>query len=683
MRKDAGRKETPEDGDVGVALPSRRGFLTVAATAAPLAGILATSAPAAAQDGSAPAAPGAGAPGGIPPIRVSPDAIASLATPPTTPTFEGAGMSASQVFAMLAKQENLSSLFCCPGAYSVMNSVAQIGIPTYGMRTEVGAAYAAEGFARATGEVSSVCGFAAIGAAVMANGLAVAKGANSPVLVLTEAGNGGGGGPAEGGRSYVSQKAITKSLTKHQGVASGADIYQTSAAAFRALKTGVPAPVHLMFEGMGGGRGSNQRFTSPTQLPGFSDKAPDYTSSRPTPGSKEIAQAVDMISRAERPVLIAGHGVFHRKAWDTLKAMVDKHEMAVCDSGPMRGHFPTDHRLSGITAPDAMLSADLVIFVGQYKMPPKGSYRVHPEAKCIQVDPEAGALGKEWPAELTIASDEAYFLEALAAKLPRKKRPNWVSEIAAAKKVYEGELDESYAQGLKHSQATGFIHPAVIGKELSDFLYRGKIDPKQTAVGFGGFTSLRFIPSRLQYNRPGQGIVGPYGFQSIGPDLCQMLGVAAAVKMGVGPQAAYKGAPVLVQTTDAGAGFCLMEMDTAVKYKLPLIVVIFNNDAWGTWTFSTKGNRTFSDGNDLRGLHAHLFQENLRYDLAAEALGCRGEYARTPEQLRAALQRAYDHAAKESLPTVINVQSIKEYSSNTQYPTRGHGYAGPGTTALT
>jgi thiamine pyrophosphate-dependent acetolactate synthase large subunit-like protein len=564
-----------------------------------------------------------------------------------------------------------------------MNSIAQIGIPTFGMRTEAGAAYAADGFARVTGEVTAICGYAGIATTVMTNGLAVAKGANSPILAMAEAGNGGGGGPEDGGRCYINQRAIAASLTKYQGTANGADIYKSGAAAFRALKTGVPAPVHLEFEGMGGGTGANKRFTSPSELEGWSDKAPDYDKSRPTPSSKELAQAVDMISRAERPVLIAGHGVFRTKAWDTLRALAEKHEMAVCDSGPMRGHFPMDHPLSGVTSADAIMGSDLVVFVGQYKMPEKGSYRVGPDAKAIQVDPEADALGKEWPAELQICSDEAKFLEGLAANLPAKKRPGWVAELAAARKKYQGELDESYAQALKYTQATGFIHPAVIGKELSDFLYRGSIDPKQTIIGFGGFTTLRYIPSRLQYNRPGQGLVGPYGFQSIGPDLTQMLGAAVASKMGVGPQAAYRGAPVVVQTTDAGMGYCLMEMDTAVKYKLPLIVVIYNNNAWGTWTFSTKGDRIFSDGNDLRGEHAHLFQEHLRYDLIAEGLGCRGEYVRTPEELRAALKRAYDHAAKESLPTVINVQSIKEYTSGLLYPARGHGYAGPGTTALT
>ena len=67
-------------------------------------------------------------------------------------------------------------------------------------------------------------------------------------------------------------------------------------------------------------------------------------------------------------------------------------------------------------------------------------------------------------------------------------------------------------------------------------------------------------------------------------------------------------------------------------------------------------------------MHLHLFQENLRYDKMAEGLGCKGEYVRTPEEFRDALKRAYDHAAKEGLPTLINCQAIKEFTEANKYP---------------
>jgi thiamine pyrophosphate-dependent acetolactate synthase large subunit-like protein len=67
-------------------------------------------------------------------------------------------------------------------------------------------------------------------------------------------------------------------------------------------------------------------------------------------------------------------------------------------------------------------------------------------------------------------------------------------------------------------------------------------------------------------------------------------------------------------------------------------------------------------------MQMYLFQENLRYDKLAEGLGARGEYVQTPEQLREALKRSYEAAAKESLSTVINVQAVKEFTSAKHYP---------------
>ena len=64
--------------------------------------------------------------------------------------------------------------------------------------------------------------------------------------------------------------------------------------------------------------------------------------------------------------------MFQRKAWEPLIVAAEKNDIAVVTSGPMRGHFPDDHRLSASLSPDALMSADLVVFVGQYCMPSPG-----------------------------------------------------------------------------------------------------------------------------------------------------------------------------------------------------------------------------------------------------------------------------------------------------------------------
>ena len=94
--------------------------------------------------------------------------------------------------------------------------------------------------------------------------------------------------------------------------------------------------------------------------------------------------------------------MFQRRGWDPLRRVAEKADIAVATSGPTRGMFPDDHRLSLMAAPDALLSADLVIFVGQYCMPSPSEYRFSPEVRAIRVHPVQEDLGRNWPLELGI-----------------------------------------------------------------------------------------------------------------------------------------------------------------------------------------------------------------------------------------------------------------------------------------
>ena len=170
----------------------------------------------------------------------------------------------------------------------------------------------------------------------------------------------------------------------------------------------------------------------------------------------------------------------------------------------------------------------------------------------------------------------------------------------------------------------------------------------------GIFVGAGFCPSPDT-----QGVVCAYQYGAIGPDMAMMIGAGAAVQRGVGPQAPYKGAPTLVVTSDAGVAYSMFELDTAAKYKIPIISVIYNNNSWGMWPSALSS---------ARSMHMYLFQENLRYDKMAEGLGARGEYVRTADEMRAALKRSYEVASKENISTLINVQALKEFTSGKDYP---------------
>jgi len=305
------------------------------------------------------------------------------------------------------------------------------------------------------------------------------------------------------------------------------------------------------------------------------------------------------------------------------------------------------------------MSADLVVFVGQYCMPNPGEWTLAPGVMTIRVHPEPTDLGRNWPLDLGIVSDEKFFLEALADGLPQKKRDSWVAELAAERAKFDKANLDYYALGLKYSRDTNALHPCVIAKEVHDLLYKGDIDPKQTVTAIGGSTMWSWVSRWLRAQRPGQEIEAGYQFGAMGPDMAMGMGASIAVQRGVGPQAPYKGAPVVVVTGDGNVGYSLMELDTCAKYKLPLITVIYENDAWGTFIEAL---------NVPRAMHMYLMQENLRYDKIAEGLGVRGEYVRTPEELRSALKRSYDEAAKNGTPTLIAAQGIKEFTIPKLYP---------------
>ena len=102
---------------------------------------------------------------------------------------------------------------------------------------------------------------------------------------------------------------------------------------FAKLKTGVPRPVHLDFPG----EVATKMFESAEDLSYYHDKSKYRTESKPHPSRKDIAKALAMIGKAERPIIVASTGVFYSKGWDALKAVAEKADIAVVESGPSRG----------------------------------------------------------------------------------------------------------------------------------------------------------------------------------------------------------------------------------------------------------------------------------------------------------------------------------------------------------
>ena len=591
----------------------------------------------------------------IPSVRIPKEIPESLAEEEQVGQFEGRGISGAEVFARVCKDEGLAGLFCCPGNYTVINAIAAAGIPAYGGRTEGAMCSAADGFIRTTAEPAATSGTEGPGFTHMIMNIAAANAARSPLMVLAS-NTRISADDREGGIQTAYQQPTTVGMKKYgKRLISPNRVHEYAGYAFRQMKSGVPGPVHLDFPG----EVSRARFTDPSELTDYHDKSKYRTESRANPSAAEMDRAADLIKRAERPMLVAGNGVFQRKAWDVLKTVAEKNDLMVVESGPGRGHFGDGHRLSANTAGDALMSADLVIFVGQYSMPRPREYLFNPDVTTIRVHPEQEDIGRNWPIDLGIVSDEKLFLEELAERLPKRSRDTWVAEVAAARKAFEDFNDELYGLGLKYSRDTGALHPAVIAKEAADYFYRGDIDPKQTVTTVGGWTILRNAVRWVRAFRPGQYVNTIYQYAPIGPSMAMALGTGIGVQRGVGPQAPYQGAPVLCIASDAGAAYSIFELDTFNKYKIPAVVLVYNNDSWGMWPAAVRSKRS---------MHMYLFQENIRYDKTAESLGAYGEYASTPEQLRGALDRCYKVASEQRIATLINCKGMKEFTSSRDFP---------------
>lgn len=629
---------------------SRRDFLAKSAIGAGgVAAAAATSTEAAAQTGVIGSAGAAAAS-----ISIPADLTKSLGEIPDLGSFEK-GMTGAQVFAKACKDEGLGALMCCPGNYTVIGAIATAGVPAYGGRTEGAMCAAADAFARVTGEVAATSGTEGPGFSQLMMEYASAYFANTPLLLLASNMRMSAEDRNNGVQMQL-QQPMTEGIKKWgKRLIMPNRVWEYAAYAFRQLKSGVPGPVHLDFPG----EVASARFTEASQLERYWEKSKYRSESVAHPAPKEVTEAVAMIQRAERPLIVAGPGVFYHKAWEALHRAAEKNDIAVSATGPMRGHFSdSGHRLSANTAEKALGSVDLVVVVGQYQMANVGEWQFSPDAKIIRVHPEAEDLGRNWPLELGIVSDERAFLEALADALPKRSRPKWVDELAAARKAFDAQNDELYALGLKYSSQTNVLHPAVIGRRMADFMYRGTIPKEQTTFVIGSYTGSHWVRRWLHAYRPGQFDNVQYQYLPIGPDFGHLFGAGVAMQLGAGPQKAYQGAPVIGFTGDAGCGYSIMEMDTFAKYKIPAVMVVYNNDAWGI----------FDLGNTPRSRHMYLFQENLRYEKIAEALGCRGEYVRTPDELTAALKRSYDIAAKERVSTIINAQSHKDFTSAALFP---------------
>jgi acetolactate synthase I/II/III large subunit len=361
---------------------------------------------------------------------------------------------------------------------------------------------------------------------------------------------------------------------------------------------------------------------------------------------ESAAKIMDMITQSNKPIVIAGSGAWYSDAGAELTEFAEKTGIPVFTLGGGRGTIPDTHPLcfesSLAIRPGASLvantQADLVLFLGsRLSLFYIFGDIFSKEAKFIQVDIEAEEIGRNRSVDLGVVSDIKAMLRELIAITDRKKIgptmksrfKEWVETITAA-----DEAGKAQAKPMWESPDVP-IHPLRLAREINDFMNRDDdivvADGGDTATWMGMTRTVRKPGHYLDY--------GLYGCLAVG------LPYANAAKL-LNPDKR-----VLLVIGDGSVGFNFMEFHTAIRNRLPIVVVVANDMLWGMIAHSQqlRLGHSIKDGTEL-GL--------VRYDKLVEALGGFGAYAEKPEEIRPAIEAAFASGKTACVNVMVDPATI-------------------------
>jgi acetolactate synthase-1/2/3 large subunit len=520
-------------------------------------------------------------------------------------------LTGGRLVARMLRKEGVSTAFTLSGLHvaPIYAGCVDEGVRLVDTRHEQAAAHAADAWARLTRGVGVAIVTAGPGVTDAVTGVANAWAASSPLLLL------GGAAPTfnqgRGSLQELPQVPLFQGITKWADRVPSAELVPSFLAkAFRVARAGRPGPVFLELPWDVLSNGADEalaeaqvRYRTDARLPG-------------DPAKLEAALA--LLARAERPVLVGGSSVWWDDGVAALERLATRSGIPVYLNGMGRGCLPPDHPSSfHLSRKEALAAADLVIVVGtplDFRMGYGTEPTFAPGAKVVQVDVDGAEIGRNRPIEVGIVGDARSVLEALAgaARLSRAAA-EWRSSLRAtetARAERQRAFEESEAVPIHHFRLAKAIE--TVAARAGDV----------TFVGDGGnvvAVAAKTIRARL----PGRWLdPGPLGTLGVGAPF------ALAAKL-LAPER-----PVCVVQGDGSFGLNGMDYETAVRFGLPMVVVVGNGAAWGQIRIPQRA---------LYG-EEHAVATRLaptRYDRVVEALGGRGEHVDRPEDLVPALERAF------------------------------------------
>ncbi|MGB8395277.1 MAG: oxalyl-CoA decarboxylase [Pseudolabrys sp.] len=426
----------------------------------------------------------------------------------------------------------------------------------------------------------------------------------------------------QGDYEEMDQLAIAKPLCKAAfRVLHAQDIGIGLARAIRAAVSGRPGGVYLDLPAKLFGQVMNAD-AGKKSLVKVIDPAPSQI-----PAPEAIKRALDVLKSAKRPLIILGKGAAYAQADDAIRSLVEKSGVPFLPMSMAKGILPDTHpQCAGAARSTVLKDSDVVMLIGARLnwLLSHGKGKTWGEApkKFIQTDIEP----KEMDSNVEIAAPVVGDIGSCVSALLLGMGGNWPAPPADWIKAVSSKREENVAKmapRLMNNNAPMDYHGALgvlrtIVKERPDAIFVNE-----------GANTLDLARGIVDMYQPRKRLdVGTWGVMGIGMGYA----VGAAIETGK---------PVLAVEGDSAFGFSGMEVETICRYKLPVCIVIFNND--GIY----RGTDLNSAGSDPA---TTVFVKGSRYDKMIEAFGGVGVNATTPDELKRAVNAAMDSGK----PTLIN-----------------------------
>ena len=466
---------------------------------------------------------------------------------------------------------------------------------------EQGAAHAADGYARATGEVGVVLATSGPGATNLVTGIATAYLDSVPMLAIT--GNVAKSLIGRDSFQEIDITGITLPITKHNFIVHNVeDLADTIREAMRIAKTGRPGPVLVDI---------------PKDVQGayceFENSSPVTSSEAPKAKDEDVAKAAEMIAEAGRPYIYFGGGAVRAGAGELITRLADKIDAVIGCSMMGLSEIPSSSpRFLGMqgmhghyASSKAMAKADLIIGVGvRFSDRATGNTsKFSAGARKIHIDIDSAELGKNVDINLGASCDICDFLRKLIDKVDEKKNPAWMTKIG---KLLSQENEQETEDFLPKLAVEAVAEIADPDTEIATDVGQHQMWVAQ----YYGFSDKRTWIS--------SGGLGTMGF-----------GMGAAIGASYG-----SGKKTVLFTGDGSFGMNLNELATAVTNNVPLIIVLFNNGVlgmvrqWQTLFYDkTYSNTTLERKTDFVKL--------------AEAFGAKGYRAENIDEFKNVFAKAY------------------------------------------